>query len=80
MAIELKQYDSIPVYIQIKAWQEIRLLVANKANLNKWKALSRQKGLYRLKLNRNYRMVAKAQSLENGVFEIMKHSTFDKKY
>lgn len=80
MEIELKQYGSIPDHIKRKAWREIHLLKADKSHLIKWKALRCKKGGYRLKLNRNYRLVAIIEHWDMGTYEVMNHAIFDRKY
>lgn len=80
MAIKVKEHDVIPDHIQQKAWKEIYRLIANETRLRKWKALRCQRGMFRLKLNRSYRIVVAKESIGTGTYEIMKHSTFDKRF
>lgn len=80
MAIQVKEHDVIPTHIQKKAWKEIYRLIANETRLRKWKALRCRSGMYRLRLNRNYRLVVAKKNIQTGVYEIMKHSTFDKRF
>jgi len=80
MAIQVKEHDVIPTHIQKKAWKEIYRLIANATRLQKWKALRCQRGMYRLRLNRNYRLVVAKENIQTGVYESMKHSTFDKRF
>lgn len=80
MAIKVKEHDVIPDHIQKKAWKEIYRLIANETRLRKWKALRCRSGMYRLRLNRNYRLVVAKENIRTGAYEIMKHSTFDKRF
>ncbi|WP_421854269.1 hypothetical protein [Marinomonas sp.] len=80
MTIQVKEYDVIPKHIQKKAWKEIHRLIANETRLRKWKALRCRRGMYRLRLNRSYRLVVAKGSIRTGAYEIMKHSTFDKRF
>lgn len=80
MTIQIKEHDVVPMHVQNKAWKEIHRLIANETRLRKWRALRCRSGIYRLRLNRSYRLVVAKENIRTGAYEIMKHSTFDKRF